>query len=46
MDQIPILQAEGRKAIENWAEASKEGGTNFKQQIDNVFEQTRKLLVI
>jgi hypothetical protein len=46
LDQIPDLPAEGRKAIENWAEAFKEGRTNFKQQIDNGFEQTEKIFVI
>jgi hypothetical protein len=46
LDQIPGLPAEGRKAIENLVEAFKEGRTNFKQQIDNVFEQTEKLSVI
>lgn len=40
------LPAEGRKAIEHWAEAFKNGRNNFKQQIDNGFEQAEKLFVI
>jgi hypothetical protein len=40
------LPAEGRKAIEQWAEAFKSGRNNFKQQIDNGFEQAEKLFVV
>ena len=39
LDQIPGLPAEGRKAIENWADAFKCGRNRFKQLIDNGFEQ-------
>ncbi|MGD9364753.1 MAG: hypothetical protein PVH87_03585 [Desulfobacteraceae bacterium] len=46
LDQIPGLPAEGRKAIEKWAEAFKEGRKNFKAQIDNGFEQAEKLFII
>jgi hypothetical protein len=46
LDQIPGLPAEGRKAIENYAESFKEGRKNFKQQIDNGFEQAEKLFMI
>lgn len=46
LDQASGLPAEGRKAIENWSEAFKEGRKNFKQQMDNGFEQAEKLFVI
>lgn len=46
LDQTSGLPAEGRKAIENWSEAFKEGRKNFKQQMDNGFEQAEKLFVI
>lgn len=46
LDQIPGLPAEGRKAIENWAEVFKNGRQSFKQQMDNSFEQAEKLMVI
>lgn len=46
LDQIPGVPAEGRKAIENWAGAFKEGRKNFKQQMDNGFEQAERLFVI
>lgn len=46
LDQVPGLPAEGRKVIENWTEAFKEGRKNFKNQIDNGFEQAEKLFVI
>ncbi len=46
LDQAIGLPAEGRKAIENWSEAFKEGRKNFKQQMDNGFEQAEKLFVI
>ncbi|MGD9368478.1 MAG: hypothetical protein PVH87_22455 [Desulfobacteraceae bacterium] len=46
LDQIPGLPAEGRKAIDNWAEVFKNGRQSFKQQIDNSFEQAEKLMVI
>jgi hypothetical protein len=46
LEQIPGMPAEGRKAVENWAETFKEGRTNFKQQIDTSFEQAEKLFVI
>lgn len=46
LDQCPGLPAQGRKAIENWEEAFKSGRKNFKQQIDNGFEQADKLFNI
>jgi hypothetical protein len=46
LDQIPGLPAEGRKAIDNWAEVFKNGRQSFKQQMDNSFEQAEKLMVI
>jgi hypothetical protein len=45
LDQIPGLPAEGRKAIEKWAEAFKEGRKNFKAQADNSFKQAEKLFI-
>jgi hypothetical protein len=45
LDQIPGLPAEGRKAIENWADVFKDGRNSFKQQIDNSFEQAEKLFI-
>jgi hypothetical protein len=45
LDQIPGLPAEGRKAIENWADVFKDGRNSFKQQIDNGFEQAEKLFI-
>ncbi len=45
LDQIPGLPAEGRKAIENWADVFKTGRNSFKQQIDNSFEQAEKLFI-
>jgi hypothetical protein len=44
LDLTPGLPAEGRRAIENWSEAFKEGRKSSKQQIDNGFEQAEKLL--
>ena len=46
MDQANWLPAEGRKAIETWAEAFKAGRKNFKQQMDNGIEQAEKLFAI
>jgi hypothetical protein len=46
LDQIPGLPAEGRKAIESWAKAFKEGRKNFKEQMDSGFEQAEKLFMI
>jgi hypothetical protein len=46
LEQFPGLPEKGRQAIENWAEAFKEGRKNFKAQIDNGFEQAEKLFVI
>jgi hypothetical protein len=46
LDQANWLPAEGRKAIETWTEAFKVGRKNFKQQMDNGFEQAEKLFVI
>jgi len=46
LDQTDWLPAEGRKAIETWSEAFKVGRKNFKQQIDNGFEQAEKLFSI
>ena len=46
LHQASGLPAEGRKAIEQWAEAFKSGRNNFKQQIDNGFEQAEKLFVV
>jgi hypothetical protein len=45
LDQIPGLPAEGRKAIEDWAEIFKNGRNSFKQQMDNSFEQAEKLFI-
>ncbi len=45
LDQIPGLPAEGRKAIENWADVFKTGRNTFKQQIDHSFEQADKLFI-
>ena len=46
LEQIPGVPSEGRKAVENWSEAFKEGRKNFNQQINNGFEQAEKLFVI
>jgi hypothetical protein len=46
LDQAHGLPAEGRKAIENWSEAFKDGRKNLKQQIDSGFEQAEKLFVV
>jgi hypothetical protein len=46
LDQVPGMPAQGRKAIENWAEVFKNGRQSFKQQVDNSFEQAEKLMVI
>jgi hypothetical protein len=46
LDQASGLPAEGRKAIESWTEAFKSGRNNFKQQMDNGFQQAEKLFVI
>ena len=46
LDQIPGLPAEGRKAFESWAQAFKEGRKNFKQLIDNSFDQAEKFFAI
>jgi hypothetical protein len=46
LDQARGLPAEGRKAIENWSEAFKDGRKSLKQQMDNGFEQAEKLFVI
>lgn len=46
LDQIPGMPAQGRKAIDNWAEVFKNGRQSFKQQMDNSFEQAEKLMVI
>jgi hypothetical protein len=46
LDQTNWLPAEGRKAIETWTEAFKAGRQNFKQQMDNGFEQAEKLFAI
>jgi hypothetical protein len=46
LDQMPGIPAEGRKAIENWAEVYKEGRKNFKEQADNGFKRAGKLFVI
>jgi hypothetical protein len=45
LDQIPGLPAEGRKSIENWADAFKYSRNSFKQQMDNGFEQAEKLFI-
>ena len=45
LDQATGLPVEGRKTIENWSEAFKDGRKNFKQQMDNGFEQAVKLFV-
>lgn len=45
LDQATALPVEGRKAIENWSEAFKDGRKNLKQQMDNGFEQAEKLFV-
>lgn len=46
LDQMPGMPPEGRKAMENWAALFKNGRENFKQQVDNSFEQAEKLMVI
>jgi gas vesicle protein len=46
LDQATALPFEGRKAIENWSEAFKDGRKNLKQQMDNGFEQAEKLFVV
>ena len=46
LDQAHGLPAEGRKALEDWSAAFKDGRKNFKQQMDNGFEQAEKLFVI
>jgi hypothetical protein len=45
LDQIPGLPAEGRKSIENWADAFKYSRNSFKQQMDTGFEQAEKLFI-
>ena len=45
LDQATGLPVEGRKTIENWSEAFKDGRKNFKQQMDIGFEQAEKLFV-
>jgi glutamate/tyrosine decarboxylase-like PLP-dependent enzyme len=45
LDQTNWLPAEGRKAIESWAELFRVGRKNFKQQMDNGFEQAEKLFI-
>ncbi len=45
LDQIPGLPAEGRKAIENWADVFRYSLNSFKQQMDNGFEQAEKLFI-
>ena len=46
LDQTNWLSAEGHKAIEAWAEVFKVGRKNFKQQMDNGFEQAEKLFIM
>ena len=46
LDQTSWLPAEGRKVIETWTEVFKAGRQNFKQQMDNGFEQAEKLFAI
>ena len=46
LDQIPGMPAEGRKSMENWAEAFKYGRHSFKQQMDNCFEQAENLFAV
>ncbi|MGD9367598.1 MAG: hypothetical protein PVH87_18000 [Desulfobacteraceae bacterium] len=42
IDQASWLPAEGRKAIENWAEAYKTGRDNFKSHVEDSYKQVEK----
>jgi hypothetical protein len=44
LEKIPGLPADGRKSFETWAEIFKYGRKNFKQQMDDGFEQVEKIL--
>ncbi len=46
IDQASWLPAEGRQAIENWAEAYKTGRLNFKKHVDDSYKEIEKFLAI
>lgn len=45
LEQATWLPAEGRKAIENWADAYKTGRESFKQYVDDSYKKVEEYFV-
>lgn len=44
MDQSDWLPSEGRKVVDNWAEAYKTGRDNFKKYVDDSYKSAERYL--
>jgi hypothetical protein len=45
MKQMPYIPAEGKKAIDTWADAFKDGQAELKKMVDKGFETAKTMVV-
>jgi len=44
LEQVPLMPAEGKKAIEDWLKAYKKGRDDFKSSVDENYKKVEEFL--